>query len=258
MFPHRHDYYELYFCLCDSLEYIIANKLYELRYGDLILLPPGFMHYPAKINTRPGERYTRMVLWCSVEFFEKFLAVDPDLDTMWKTAVQNSQYHIRPSAVASQHLRVLYNRLIDEKRQPGFCTRAASFSVLLELFTEINRLMQQGTNTRQYVPASDTFNKIVYYIHTHLTDSLSLEELSARFFVSKGYISRIFRENMGVSVHQYILALRLNGCQDAIKKGVPITAAAQLYGFEDYSGFYRAFKSAFHVSPKEYLKSVQQ
>lgn len=57
---------------------------------------------------------------------------------------------------------------------------------------------------------------------------------------------------MGIPVHQYILSLRLEGCRKAIQAGAPITDVAGMYGFQDYSSFYRAFKNTFLVSPKEY------
>lgn len=252
VFPHRHDYYEIYFCRCDRLEYVIGKQVYHLNRGDLILLPPGYMHYPSKIDAKPENQYTRMVLWCAVDFFERFLAIDPDLDRMWKSVIEHSSYHIRSSAVASQTLDNLCRHLLDVKRQGGFASRAREFSILLELFAQICQITQSAGHFERSAASTDMFNNIVYYIHVHLTDTLSLEELSEHFFVSKGYISRIFRENMGISVHQYILALRLSGCQEALKKGVPAAEAAEIYGFGDYSSFYRAFKNAYQISPREY------
>ncbi|MCC8128156.1 MAG: AraC family transcriptional regulator [Clostridiales bacterium] len=256
VFPHRHDYYEIYFCHCDELEYVIGKQVYHLNKGDLILLPPGFMHYPSKINAKEENQYARMVLWCATDFFEKFVALDPDLDYMWKSVIRNSSYQIRPSAVTSRNLHNLCIQLLDIGREKGFLSRAMEMAALLELFIMINRTAHNAGNFERYTTATDLFNNIIYYIHIHLAEELSLAELSARFYVSKGYISRIFRENMGISVHQYILALRLTGCQAALKKGIPISEAAEWYGFRDYSSFYRAFKGAFEISPKEYAESV--
>ncbi len=43
------------------------------------------------------------------------------------------------------------------------------------------------------------------YIEEHLDEELTLEKLAGEFFVSKYYIAHIFKENIGLSIHQYIM-----------------------------------------------------
>ena len=45
---------------------------------------------------------------------------------------------------------------------------------------------------------------------------------------------------------------RLAACQDAILSNISISKAYVMFGFKDYSNFYRAFKKEFGISPKEY------
>lgn len=45
---------------------------------------------------------------------------------------------------------------------------------------------------------------------------------------------------------------RLAACQDAILSNISITKAYLMFGFKDYSSFYRAFKKEYGISPKEY------
>ena len=45
---------------------------------------------------------------------------------------------------------------------------------------------------------------------------------------------------------------RLSACRDAIRNGTKITEAYLMYGFKDYSGFYRAFKKEYGMSPREW------
>ena len=62
----------------------------------------------------------------------------------------------------------------------------------------------------------------------------------------------MFKENVGLSIHQYITKKRLSLCQEAIRSDTNITEVYQAYGFGDYSSFYRAFKKEYGISPKEY------
>lgn len=90
------------------------------------------------------------------------------------------------------------------------------------------------------------------FIEEHLEEDLSLERLAGEFYVSKYYVAHLFKENIGISTHQYILKKRLGAVRDAIVRNINISKAYLLFGFRDYSGFYRAFKKEFGMSPKEY------
>lgn len=256
VFPHKHDFYEIYFQLSDNVSYVIGNQEYHPKKGDFILVPPGQLHYPSEMNISPENKYSRIVLWCRIDFFEKFVKIDPSLNHMWDAVVQNNSYHIHPTAGASTRLYDLFLSLISEQKNPEFASKAMSISLLMGIFVRINRIINETKDFGKHGPSANMFANIISYIHTHLTEELTLSTLAKKFFVSSGYISKLFREYMGITVHQYIMSLRLEGCRKAIQTGIPILSAAEMYGFHDYSSFYRAFKSAFLISPREYQNSL--
>ena len=97
-----------------------------------------------------------------------------------------------------------------------------------------------------------SYQNLIYYIEEHLEEELSLEKLAGAFFVSRYYVAHVFKEQAGISVHQYILKKRMQASREAILGGENISQVYERFGFRDYSSFYRAFRREYGMSPKEY------
>ena len=67
-------------------------------------------------------------------------------------------------------------------------------------------------------------------------------------------VSHLFRQKLGVSFYRYVTQRRLIAAKTLIEQGQPLEAVASQTGFLDYSGFYRAFKQEFCISPRQYRK----
>lgn len=94
------------------------------------------------------------------------------------------------------------------------------------------------------------------YIRSHAKEALSIQGLAAQFGYSAYHFSRMFREEMGVTLMEYVKQQRLYGAAREIGNGRKILDAALEYGYETHSGFTRAFRSQFGYSPA-FLKAFR-
>ena len=91
------------------------------------------------------------------------------------------------------------------------------------------------------------------YIKEHLTEDITLKELSEVALYSPWYSYRIFVKHTNMTVSKYIRSLRLS--QAAVKlrdEGLSVTKVSMDLGFGCVDGFQRAFKDEFDINPKSY------
>ena len=88
------------------------------------------------------------------------------------------------------------------------------------------------------------------YLSLHLTEELRIDDLAARFYISKYHMMRRFKEETGYTIHNYVVTKRLMLAREKIADGMPVGEACYACGFGEYSAFARAYKKQFSVSPR--------
>ena len=99
-------------------------------------------------------------------------------------------------------------------------------------------------------------DQVFRYIHTHLTEEITLETLEREFFVSRHHLIREFKRRTGQTVHRYIVKARLDLCREYLSQGYSINEVYRMGGFGGYNHFFRAFKQTYGMTPGEYRNSL--
>ncbi len=247
---HSHPYYEIYFFLSGDVTYDIEGQKYELQYGDYLMIPPEVRHHPV-FHSR-GRDYRRFVLWISRPYYESMLEKSPDFGYSFQYVERERQYRFRTDFITFQDIQGRLLDMIEECRGTRAFHELNAHLMVHSFLLQINRITYDMLHM---VPAA--YENVLYlnvcdYINNHLDEDLSLDKLASFFYVSKFHISHVFKENMGISLHQYILKKRLQASKNGILSGIPFNELFHQYGFTDYTSFYRAFKKEFGLSPKEF------
>lgn len=94
--------------------------------------------------------------------------------------------------------------------------------------------------------------KALWYIESHLTDALSLDDIAAAGGVSRFHMCRAFGEVTGRSVGQYIRGRRLSAAARSLIGGAPdILSAALEAGYGSLEAFTREFRDEFGRTPEQ-------
>jgi AraC family transcriptional regulator len=98
---------------------------------------------------------------------------------------------------------------------------------------------------------STPVEKALWYIESHFTGDISLDEVSGVAGVSRFYMSRAFGEYTGHSLSSYVRGRRLTAAAYALAQGAPdILALALEVGYGSHEAFTRAFREQFGVTPE--------
>ena len=249
---HKHDYYEFYLFLEGDLDLDISGHARPLHPGDMVLVPPGVSHHALMHDS--DAPYRRFVLWISRDYAARLLRESPDYVFLMQRAATSGRYfyHFHEAEFSSIQARLL--RLLEELHSNRYGRDTAVNLTLNDLILYMNRIIYE----REHPIVSgtgDLMQDLTLYIDNHLTEDLTLDALAEHVCLSKYYISHYFKDNLGISIHQYITKKRLQGCSEAIAAGADITRTFDEYGFRDYSSFYRVFRKEYGVSPKEYQEA---
>ena len=89
----------------------------------------------------------------------------------------------------------------------------------------------------------------------HFSDSLPLDNLAKDLYLSKYYLIRKCKRNLGLTPHKFHLQNRIRKAQTLLSTNKSVTEASVDTGFYDQSHFDRSFKNIVGISPTEYLAS---
>ena len=269
--PHAHDYYECYLFIEGDVTMEIfrdnvreksrlpkngssgeapATETYEMTPGDLMIVPPGVRHHA--IMHESEKNYRRFVFWISRDCCNSLLSESMDYMYLMQKAEAFHKYiyHLAPAQFHLVESKFL--RLLEETSQDRYGADAFQHICLCDLILTINRIIYDEEHRHTESDELTLFQNIISYVEENLEDQLSLDDIAGKFFVSKYYVAHLFKDTLGISLHQYIIKKRLSECRDAITSGEPITSAYERFGFRDYSSFFKSFKKEYGMSPKEY------
>lgn len=246
--PHSHDFYELYYFIGGRASYIVENKKYQLRHGDLLLIPPGELHQLDMTDS--SQLYERIVLWITPRYLRALGTRRTDLTECFRLCAESRAYLIRDISFAEKigtWLDEAFTLSAASRYGDDLCAEILLKNIFLELcrYTRSRRAPESGISHAAITQAID-------YIAAHLTDDLSLDALADQLYLNKYYLARLFREQTNVTIHQYILKKRLSLARSFIEHGLPIAQVCQRSGFHDYTNFFRAFKNEYGMTPGQY------
>ncbi len=93
------------------------------------------------------------------------------------------------------------------------------------------------------------------YLDQNYREKITLNDLASTFFINKFYLTRIFKEQFGISVNSYLAQIRVTHAKQLLRfSDLTIEQIGRECGIEEPAYFARVFKKVEGIAPGEYRK----
>ena len=215
----------------NDLLVINRNQLYQVQgYEEnkimVLSISDGFMeHHYANYRNQRFECYSREIDLGREEMIpaiRKLLA-----NVMISYYRQDESYQIELTSYICQILLILIRSFKEEG------------SIIQKIDTGDRRLLQ-----------------IIDYMERNYDQMITLEEIAKKYFLSTSYLSRYFKQNMGIGFSRYLMNIRLkHSMKELLYTDDSISQIAMNNGFPNTKAFSTLFKEVYGMTPHVYRET---
>lgn len=98
--------------------------------------------------------------------------------------------------------------------------------------------------------------EIAEYLEKHYHEDVTLQDIAGRFYLSREYISRKFKQEFEVNLSDYLGQIRMSKAKVLLRNPhLRISQVAEMVGYQDEKYFSKVFKKLEGITPNEYRKT---
>lgn len=215
--------YDITYIINGSARYTLDGVIHELEAGDLLCL--------SRDIEKEAVTYAKKPMSCfAVNFNSKYPvpAVTPPVFPMI------SHIGLRRDIIN------LFRDLTEcwTTRQSGYVFKSRALLMLI-----LHRLAEILLFNTDSAPGDYRIKKLMNYISVHCAEKLTVKALANMVSLDTTYFGSLFKQETGMTVHQYLTRVRVRKAEDMLQSGnFMVKEAAELCGFSDVIHFYKLFR----------------
>ncbi len=226
---HIHNSFEIYVNLSGNVSFMVENRLYKIKSGDVIITRPNEAHHCICHDRCAHDHFC---MHFSSEMLNQALGGNfPD-----------GNYVCLPDEQKEKLVELCYTLV----------GKSNKFKKVVAFFNLLD--MIYGQKTQEYASLPADVDKCVNYINENLEKPITVKELSEISFVTVNTLERHFKASIGITPYEYIQNCRFAKAISILESGGTVSQAAEQSGFSDYSHFIALFKKKYGKTPLKYKK----
>lgn len=262
---HAHQGMELVFVHHGSGQAIIGDQLVQVGSGSWLLLQPYQLH---KIQMNAEYGYIRSVMVFDPAVLDPRLEAFPALRHFFRLLWKNElpiQHVALKGQLADEMAWVLENGNTALSAATGSERRLEEMALLAMSLLQLLRRAFAQERDGEELPVTNgsarpvrTAEMAMQWIESHYQEEFRLDRLADELFLSPSHLSRVFRQETGSTLTDYLTARRLReACLLLAVSTLPVGEIAPRIGLVNVPYFVRLFRRHFGVTPLQYRKGKQ-
>ena len=240
---------ELLLFLAGDANYFLETSIYNMKPGDVLLVPPNTIH---GYLTKEDSNYERIPLHIQLNLLISLSTAQTSLLEVFQDS-KHPIIHLNEEEVEQfiHHTDII----IQTEKEKAYGHDILSQAHLLFLLLIINTAYRNTYAAASNMDISPTvIRNAIDYINLHLTEDLTVQSIANDLNISSSRLSHLFKEYTGSSIWRYVMAKRLVLARSLLLEGKSVIDACYESGFRDYAHFNKTFSKAFLISPGKFLK----
>ena len=235
---HSHDFCEILYVAGGAGEAILEGKKFRLAPGDLVVVNPGTLH-----EERSDAKAPLRLIFLAIRDF----AV-PGLPA---GCLSQEKYRVLSCGEYRYKMDIYLRELLQETPSQIEFYQEISQGLVSALLVLVMRLIR--INPEDEAALSQECQKIKEYLDQNFTSPITLDSLSETVYISKHYLSHLFKEQTGVSPIKYLTSKRMEkACELLSETELPVSEVSKAVGYENPLYFSQVFKRIYGISPVKY------
>ncbi|HCU0421239.1 TPA: helix-turn-helix transcriptional regulator [Klebsiella aerogenes] len=253
LYYHWHQCVELLYISSGYGIVVVDNQHYTARPGRLFIFPPFRLH-KVQVDHSDKNPYHRTTMHIEQSVVESALSAFPRHQAQFAALAASNLpaqiYDLSEHAAFIERILEQFQRL----ESTGQTTASEVAFLVMQLMTFLPEQPQR------YPPRQQTVaSRIMNWSEAHYASKFSLDQLACDLGLSRSYTSRVFRQQTGGNIHEYLLTRRIKRSCDLLRNSdESIDAIALAVGFGEVTYFITCFKKMMRQTPLQYRKASQR
>lgn len=279
----KHATHELLYLSNGKLEFEINGNTFTLEKGSTIIILPEVIHSVKVVSRQADMTVIYFGFSKDVDSAEKMLEnrskevvpghrgpsvnVPPltsktSLDSFIEVAGDGSEkvkgYFVLSSNY-KKNISGLVERIAEESRASNISKELMMQLLTMELMITLQRALRKEWEATLLVKNGKARELVLIakeYIDCNFDSGISIKDAADSVFLSQGYFTRAFRDEIGISPMAYLMNKRISkACELLENKEIKVSGIASQVGFSSPQRFNVAFRKKMNMTPMEYRRS---
>lgn len=254
---HEHDFLELAYIVSGKAKHIIDGNSMHIEKGDYFIVDYNTTHKYETYNNRPFALINCMF---SPKLIDETLHKChhfEDIATSYQVNVNYRNLDAKPTKFLYHDengtIFHILKMMLEEYEIKDLGCQEILKSYMIQLLIKTMRKIKLPTAENL---DNNMVQHIIKYVQKHYHEKISLEEIAKKYGYSLSYISRIFKNEVGMTFQEYVQSIRIQeSYRLLINTSKKVLDIAMSVGYSDVRFFYDIFKKQTGMTPTQYRKA---